>query len=144
MGTRFPIFELNAQLGIKGFLGGDYEYQRLSLRVSDRFPINPIGQSEVIIEAGKIWGTLPYPLLQMFPDAWQTQGQWWCVQVASPGAKVCGQNEGEGQVREAQDSLPVQRSPHENEIQHARTSWQKAQPSSVTALPPWNLTAVRS
>jgi len=67
MGTRFPIFELNAQFGVTGFLGGDYEYQRLSFRISDRFPINPIGQSEVILEAGKIWGTLPYPLLQMFP-----------------------------------------------------------------------------
>ncbi len=67
MGTRYPIFEVNAQFGIKGFLGGDYEYQRLSFRISDRFPINPIGQSEVVIEAGKIWGTLPYPLLQMFP-----------------------------------------------------------------------------
>lgn len=67
MGTRYPIFEVNAQFGINGFLGGDYEYQRLSFRISDRFPINPIGQSEVVIEAGKIWGTLPYPLLQMFP-----------------------------------------------------------------------------
>lgn len=67
LGTRFPIFELNAQFGIKGFLGGDYEYQKVSFRISDRFPINPIGQSEVILEAGKIWGTLPYPLLQMFP-----------------------------------------------------------------------------
>ena len=67
MGTKYPVFEINAQFGIKGFLGGDYEYQRLALRISDRFPINPIGQSEVILEAGKIWGTLPYPLLQMFP-----------------------------------------------------------------------------
>lgn len=67
LGTKFPIVELNARFGIKGFLGGDYEYQRLSLRVTDRFPINPIGQSEIIVDVGKIWGTLPYPLLQMFP-----------------------------------------------------------------------------
>ena len=67
LGTKFPILEFNARLGIKGFLGGDCEYQRLSLRISDRFPINPIGQSEFILEAGKIWGTVPYPLLQMFP-----------------------------------------------------------------------------
>ncbi|HAW21100.1 MAG TPA: hypothetical protein DCX14_13040 [Flavobacteriales bacterium] len=67
LGTKFPILEFNARLGIKGFLGGDYEYQRVSLRISDRFPINPIGQSEFILEAGKIWGTVPYPLLQMFP-----------------------------------------------------------------------------
>ncbi|GAB5539045.1 MAG: hypothetical protein Salg2KO_11480 [Salibacteraceae bacterium] len=67
LGTKYPILELNARFGIKGFLGGDYEYQRLSLRVSDRFPINPIGQSEIVVDVGKIWGTLPYPLLQMFP-----------------------------------------------------------------------------
>ena len=69
MGTKFPVLEVNARLGIKGFLGGDYEYQRLSVSVyRTAFPLNPIGQSEVVIlDAGKIWGTLPYPLLQMFP-----------------------------------------------------------------------------
>ncbi|MEZ4720357.1 MAG: DUF5686 family protein [Flavobacteriales bacterium] len=67
LGTRFPIIEANARFGIKGLLGGDYEYQRLTVRISDRVPINPIGQSEFILEAGKIWGSVPYPLLQMFP-----------------------------------------------------------------------------
>lgn len=67
LGTKYPILELSAKLGINGLLGGEYNYQRLSLRISDKFPIHPIGQSEFILEGGKIFGTLPYPLLQMFP-----------------------------------------------------------------------------
>ena len=67
LGTKYPIFEFNARIGINGFLGGAYDYQRLTFRISDRIPINPIGQSEFILEVGKIWGTVPYPLLQMFP-----------------------------------------------------------------------------
>ncbi|GAB4380541.1 MAG: DUF5686 family protein [Salibacteraceae bacterium] len=67
LGTRYPVLQVNAAFGFSGVLGGEYNYQRLVLNLSDRFPLNPIGQSEINIEAGKIWGSLPFPLLQMFP-----------------------------------------------------------------------------
>lgn len=66
LGTKYPIIQANIALGIKGFLGGEYEYQRAALSVQDNFSLNPFGQSDLRIEVGKIWGRLPFPLLQLF------------------------------------------------------------------------------
>jgi hypothetical protein len=67
LGTRYPVFKIDAAFGIKGFLGGDYEYQRTSLTIQDRIAFNPLGQSDFTLEVGKIWGRLPFPLLQLYP-----------------------------------------------------------------------------
>lgn len=67
LGTKYPVIRANASFGIKGFLGGDYAYQRVAINIQDRIPINPFGQSDITLEVGKIWGTVPFPLLQMFP-----------------------------------------------------------------------------
>jgi len=66
LGTKYPIIQANLALGIKGFMGGEYEYQRAAIDIQDQFSINPIGQSDLHVEVGKIWGTLPFPLLQLF------------------------------------------------------------------------------
>lgn len=66
LGTRNPIIRAEAAFGIKGFLGGDFAYQRASVNIQDNIPINPIGHSNITLEFGKIWGTLPFPLLQLF------------------------------------------------------------------------------
>jgi len=66
LGTKYPIFNINATFGIKGLLGSDYEYQRAALNIQDRIAFNPIGHSDITLEVGKIWGTLPFPLLQLF------------------------------------------------------------------------------
>jgi hypothetical protein len=66
MGTRYPIVQLLYTYGMKGVLKSHYEYHKLSLNVNDRFRINPlIGHTDYIIEAGKIWGTVPFPLLTL-------------------------------------------------------------------------------
>jgi hypothetical protein len=51
--------------GVKGILGSEYNYQKLILNFSHKIRINPIGHLDYIIEAGKVWGTLPYPLLEL-------------------------------------------------------------------------------
>lgn len=66
LGTKNPVIRAEAAFGIKGFLGGDYEYQRASINIQDRIAFNPIGQSDITIEVGKIWGNLPFPLLQLY------------------------------------------------------------------------------
>jgi hypothetical protein len=65
LGTRYPILQLQYTLGIKGALHSDYNYQKLSLNINDRFRINPIGFTDYIVEYGKIWGNLPYPLMEL-------------------------------------------------------------------------------
>lgn len=66
LGTKNPIIRTEAAFGIKGFMGGEHEYQRLSINIQDRISFNPIGQSDITLEFGKIWGTLPFPLLQLY------------------------------------------------------------------------------
>jgi hypothetical protein len=65
LGTEYPIVEIKYAYGIKGFWNGDYEYHRLQIGLNHWFNVRSFGWSKYILEAGKIWGTLPYPLLKM-------------------------------------------------------------------------------
>lgn len=67
MGTKFPIVQVQYVAGLKGVFNSDYSYQRVSINIDDRIRINPIGYTNYILEAGKIWGTLPYPLMVLHP-----------------------------------------------------------------------------
>ena len=56
-------FEANK--GIKGFLGGNYNYFSIHFGISDHLTLNPIGYSLYYIQAGKIWGNAPFPFLKI-------------------------------------------------------------------------------
>ncbi|MCE5346940.1 MAG: DUF5686 and carboxypeptidase regulatory-like domain-containing protein [Bacteroidales bacterium] len=60
--SKYPVTELQYTFGSR-FLNSDYNYQRLHLTVSKRFTLSIIGYSDVVWEAGKIFGQVPYPLL---------------------------------------------------------------------------------
>jgi hypothetical protein len=68
--SRFPIFELRYNVGSKAF-GNDYNYQTLRFNIKKRFYLSVLGYSDVVWEAGKIFGKVPYPLLNI-PQANQT------------------------------------------------------------------------
>ncbi len=61
----YPIIQLSYMYGIPKMFKSDYEYHKLVLNVSEWFHFATIGWSKYIVEAGKIWGTLPYPLLKI-------------------------------------------------------------------------------
>lgn len=63
LGTRYPIVQVQYNVGLKGVFSSDYSYQRLSINLDDRIRINPIGYTNYILEAGKIWGDVPFPLM---------------------------------------------------------------------------------
>ena len=65
LGTPYPIFNLEYAYGIKGCLNSDFNYQRLKLQMEQWFNVGSIGWSKYIIEAGRIWGNVPYPLLKL-------------------------------------------------------------------------------
>ena len=65
LGTKYPILEIAYSFGMKGVFQSDYEYQKLVARVSDKVRFGPLGFMRITAEAGKILGTLPYPLLQL-------------------------------------------------------------------------------
>ncbi|WP_160292111.1 DUF5686 family protein [Pedobacter lusitanus] len=59
----YPIFTLRGSVGIKGFLHGDYNYQNLTFNVFKRTYLSQFGYSDIILEAGKVFGKVPFPLL---------------------------------------------------------------------------------
>ncbi len=67
MGSKFPIVELRYGLGLKDIWNSGYNYQKVSLSVSDDIKISPLGSLYVNVFAGKYFGTLPYPLLEIHP-----------------------------------------------------------------------------
>jgi hypothetical protein len=61
--NRFPIINLSYNMGVKGVLNGEYDYQTLRFKAEKTFYTSPLGQGIGVIEAGKTWGKIPYPLL---------------------------------------------------------------------------------
>lgn len=65
LGTKYPTLELIYSRGISGLLESQYEYDKMIVRIKDKILLGPFGKLRVRFEAGKIWGALPYPLLQL-------------------------------------------------------------------------------
>lgn len=62
--TKYPIFELQITNGSK-FLKNDYNYTNVRFSFSKRFYFSVLGFSDVVWESGKIFGKVPYPLLNI-------------------------------------------------------------------------------
>ena len=60
-----PTLTFSVTKGIKGFLGGDFNYLNISAGLSNRVLLNPIGYSLYYLQAGKIWGNVPFPYLKV-------------------------------------------------------------------------------
>ncbi|KAA6434018.1 carboxypeptidase-like regulatory domain-containing protein [Dyadobacter flavalbus] len=58
-----PAFTLRYTLGIRNFLGGDFNYNKLSLNIRQSFRAGVIGRTFYNLTLGYIPTTLPYPLL---------------------------------------------------------------------------------
>lgn len=65
LGAKYPILEIRYGYGIPKQLEGDFEYHKLQLGLTHWFNVLNIGWSKYIIEAGRFWGKLPYPLLKL-------------------------------------------------------------------------------
>ncbi|MBL7912390.1 MAG: carboxypeptidase-like regulatory domain-containing protein [Bacteroidia bacterium] len=66
IGTKFPIVQLNYAKSLQNAFKGEYDYHKLVINVSDRIRITPIlGYTDYIIEGGKIWGVVPYPIMEL-------------------------------------------------------------------------------
>ena len=61
--VKWPIFEVNYARGMD-WLGGDMDYQKLSLYVYHRINLGLFGVGRYELDAGKIFGEVPYPILK--------------------------------------------------------------------------------
>lgn len=60
-----PIYELYHTIGLKGMLGGDYNYNLTEASVYKRFWVPGAGKIDAKLQAGAQWNKVPYPLLIM-------------------------------------------------------------------------------
>ncbi len=67
LGSKYPIVELAYTAGIKGVLDSEYNYHKLRLTFKHWFYVSPAGYIDYSIEVGKVFGTLPYLLLEVHP-----------------------------------------------------------------------------
>lgn len=63
--SKFPIFTLDLYGGVKGISPRSYEYLRAELGIRWRITMAPIGFGNLKINAGWIFGSVPYPLLKL-------------------------------------------------------------------------------
>ncbi|WP_232064569.1 DUF5686 and carboxypeptidase-like regulatory domain-containing protein [Rhodocytophaga rosea] len=64
LGTTKPVITLQYTLGLKGVLGGDFDYQKFNIMATQNLRLGYLGRSTYIINAGYIPSRLPYPLLR--------------------------------------------------------------------------------
>ena len=60
---RIPVITFKYQRGIKGFLGGNFDYERYTLKAYQSFRLGKIGRSDYTLMAGYTPSNLPAPLL---------------------------------------------------------------------------------
>jgi hypothetical protein len=61
--NSYPVFTLRGSFGVKGLMKSEYTYQSVTLNVFKRFYLSQLGFSDVVLEGGRIFGKVPYPLL---------------------------------------------------------------------------------
>lgn len=66
LGTKWPVLQFNYSKSLQNAFRGEYDYQKVVLNVSDRVRlISLLGYTDYIAEAGKIFGTVPFPLMEL-------------------------------------------------------------------------------
>ena len=63
--NKYPKFDVWYTLAPRGVLGSEYNYHTLQIRAEKVFYISPLGWSQVVGEAGRTFGTVPFPLLKI-------------------------------------------------------------------------------
>ncbi len=66
LGTKWPVFQFNYAKSLRNAFRGEYDYQKLALNISDRIRlVSLLGYTDYIGEVGKIFGAVPYPLMEL-------------------------------------------------------------------------------
>lgn len=60
-----PVFTISHTVGVKGVLGGDYDYNVTEASIYKRFWLNSWGKLDVSVKGGVQWNKVPFPLLIM-------------------------------------------------------------------------------
>ena len=67
LGSSAPIIDMRFSKGISGVLNSNYSYSKITASISDYIKIAPYGSLYANIYGGKIFGNLPYTMLEAHP-----------------------------------------------------------------------------
>lgn len=62
---KHPVFNVMYTKSLNGFWNTSYPYDKLSVSASKRFFLGQLGFADARVVGGKIWGTLPYTMLEL-------------------------------------------------------------------------------
>jgi hypothetical protein len=65
--NKYPIFDLQLNRGLKGFLNGSYRYTDIGVNMYKRFYFSQLGYADVTVIGGYVQGKVPFPLLNISP-----------------------------------------------------------------------------
>ena len=65
LASKYPVVNINYTVAPKGAINSTYNFHRLQVGWLHSMKFNPFGYFRYYAEAGKIFGTVPYPLLEM-------------------------------------------------------------------------------
>lgn len=65
VGSRFPIFSIQATIGVKDLLGAQYDYQKLDFVMEHSRTIGFLGRIRYSFNVGYIFGNAAYPFLKV-------------------------------------------------------------------------------
>ncbi len=66
LGTRWPVFQVTYAKSLQNAFRGEYDYQKVVLNIGDRIRlISLLGYTDYTAEVGKIFGAVPYPLMEL-------------------------------------------------------------------------------
>lgn len=65
MSSDYPMLDINATVGLWNNRGNYDRYYRFTASLQQQVSISPIGKLKYLIEAGKVIGTVPFPLLKL-------------------------------------------------------------------------------
>jgi hypothetical protein len=65
--SPFSRFYLNYSHGFKGLLNSDFKYDKIQLYYKQPIMIGPLGRTNIIMEVGKTFGTIPLGLMSVIP-----------------------------------------------------------------------------
>ena len=63
--SKYPIFDLEIDHGLKGVLNGSYSYTNIGANIYKRFYFSQLGYSDVTLLGGYLVGKVPFPLLNI-------------------------------------------------------------------------------
>lgn len=63
--NKYPVIYTTLSAGIRNVWGSDFEYQKISIAVTQRVRTPPFGFIRYYASSGKLFGTVPFPLLHV-------------------------------------------------------------------------------